>query len=64
MDTDTSRGGGGGERACALYAVSLLCLEFFLSPVAGQVVDVGARLAGGVALLRVDLGFGPTGEKK
>ena len=39
-------------------------MKFFLSPVAGQVVDVGACWPGGVALLRVDLGFGPTGEKK
>ena len=37
-------------------------MKFFLSPVAGQVVDVGACWPGGVALLRVDLGFGPTGE--
>ena len=36
--------------------------EIFLSPVAGQVVDVGASRAGGAALLRVDLGFGPIGD--
>ena len=39
-------------------------MKFFLSPVVGQVVDVGACWPGGVALLRVDLGFGPSGEKK
>ena len=39
-------------------------MKFFLSPVAGQVVDVGTSWAGGAALLRVDLAFGPIGEKK
>ena len=39
-------------------------MKKFLSPVAGQVVDVGACCAGGVALLRVDLAFRPIGEKK
>ena len=38
-------------------------VKIFLSPVAGQVVDVGASRAGEAALLRVDLGFGPIGEK-
>ena len=37
-------------------------VKFFLSPVAGQVVDVRASRAGGAALLRVDLGFGPIGD--
>ena len=39
-------------------------VKIFLSPVAGQVVDVGTSWAGGAALLRVDLAFAPIGEKK
>ena len=58
MDTDTSRGGGGGEKKSRIFFS-----KNFLSPVAGQVVDVGVSWAGGVALLRVDLTFGPIGEK-
>ena len=38
-------------------------VKIFLSPVAGQLVDVGASRAGGAALLRVDLAFDPI-EKK
>ena len=37
MDTDTSRGGGGGEKK-----VGFFFQKNFISPVAGQVVDVGA----------------------
>ena len=39
-------------------------LKMFQSPVAGRVVDVGGSWPGGAALLRVDLGLGPIGEKK
>ena len=39
-------------------------VKIFQSPVAGRVVDVGGSWPGGAALLRVDLGLGPIGEKK
>ena len=39
-------------------------MKIFQSPVAGRVVDVGGSWPGGAALLRVDLGLGPIGEKK
>ena len=48
----------GGEKKLEIFFVN-----FFLSPVAGQVVDVGASWPGGAALPRVDLALGPIGKK-
>ena len=48
----------GGEKKLEIFFVN-----FFLSPVAGQVVDVGASWPGGAALPRVDLAFDPIGKK-
>ena len=45
------------DRACAVYSVAAdgHGSKKFLSPVAGQVVDVGASLAGGLTRRRVDV---------
>ena len=49
----------GGEKKVGNF----FFVNFFLSPVAGQVVDVGASWPGGAALPRVDLAFDPIGKK-